>query len=88
MIKVLVLWSENLDLLQYICIFVGVIVPDEITGEPVFATQLNEDEYPMFNKNMSSSHPMETRGKFFLYFFTYSACLSCRTKTCLSGYHS
>lgn len=27
-------------------IFKGVTVPDEFTGEEVFATQLNEDDYP------------------------------------------
>ena len=36
----------------------------------MFATQLNEDEYPMFNKNMSSSHPKETRGKNFVALLT------------------
>ena len=47
--------------------FVGVIVPDEVTGEPVFATQLNEEEYPIFNKNMSSQqYSKENRGLNFL----------------------
>ena len=29
-----------------LCCVAGVTVPDEFTGEEVFATQLNEDDYP------------------------------------------
>ena len=36
------------------------IVPDEVTGEPVFATQLNEEEYPVLNNNASAG--LGTRG--------------------------
>ena len=29
----------------------GVTIPDEFTGEEVFATQLNEEEYPGLNRD-------------------------------------
>ena len=43
-------------------IILGVIVPDAVTGEPVFATQLDEDSYPGMNNNSSRAGRQGTRG--------------------------
>jgi len=46
----------------------GVTIPDEFTGEEVFATQLNEDDYPGL-----SDQDKTRKGNICLYFVrTYS----------------
>ena len=42
-------------------IILGVLVPDEVTGEQVFATQLDEDDYPGINNNTSRARRQGTR---------------------------